>query len=303
MASQTVALTGQAGFPALQASSNPLDLGGVVVGNSSSVQQLTISNTGTAPLHVLATPTITGANAADFAICVVQVGHCGGQLLIPPSLDSGMSFIVPLQFTPSGAGTRTAQLVFQTDAPGTPQTVQLTGNGLSPNGAGLSMGAAGGSSTSSTVKAGQSANYNLVVFDTASASAVDVLISCNGLPVGASCNATPSPFVLSTGQSQMVAVAITTTPGSSASLLRLGPSLWFLAGFIALVMIQPGRRRVRGLPLGLALVAFSMFLVSCGGGSGAQSGPTPAGTYNIVVTASATSGNNSTSLNLTLVVQ
>jgi urease beta subunit len=84
---------------------------------------VTISNTGSAPLAFGAAPfTITGSEAGDFS----QTSDCGATLAVDATCS------VSVTFRPLAAGSRTATLGVSDDAPGSPQTVALSGTGAAP---------------------------------------------------------------------------------------------------------------------------------------------------------------------------
>jgi hypothetical protein len=212
-------------------------------------------------------------------------------------LPAGQKITVPLAFKPSGIGVRTAQFVFQTDAPGGPQMVQLTGNGTA-----LALAAPAGSSA--TVAAGQTATYNLVVTTGTTVSGT-ITMSCSGAPSGASCSPNPGSFSLGTVASQNVMVTVSTTPRSSASLLPLHPGLWWgLAGTLGIAFLRPRNRRPRRLLMMAGSLALLGTMLSCGGGGSGSGGGgnsgTPAGTYILSVSASGNSASNNLPLKLTV---
>jgi hypothetical protein len=93
-----------------------------VVNAQSATQQVTLTNTGPAALHIT-TLALTGTNAGDFS----QTNTCpvGG------NLGSGASCRVSLRFRPTAVGVRTATLAITTNDPGTPvANVTLTGTGI-----------------------------------------------------------------------------------------------------------------------------------------------------------------------------
>jgi hypothetical protein len=98
--------------------SGSLDFGGVVLGNTSSVQSVTITNCGTATLTIT-NLTLTGANTGDF---IVVTNACS-------TVTTGATCQVNLQFAPSAGGARSASLVFWDNVLGSPQLVSLTGSG------------------------------------------------------------------------------------------------------------------------------------------------------------------------------
>lgn len=87
---------------------------------SPSSQTVTLSNWGDASLSP--TVTLTGANARDFS---KQTDGCSGQTLAP-----NRSCTVTVAFTPTDAGSLSAALQFTDNAPGSPQSVSLSGNSV-----------------------------------------------------------------------------------------------------------------------------------------------------------------------------
>jgi hypothetical protein len=308
LASQTVALVGQSGTPVFSPSPSPVDFGNVEVGATSLLMNLTIANTGTGPMNLLTwPPAIQGANSSDFSICVLVTGHCTPGLLPPGTIPPGSSLNVPLVFMPSGSGGRNAQIVFTTDVPGSPQMVQLQGNGVPAGNGGFNLNGSG--SSTATVTAGQTATYNLLAVTN---QAITLSITCSGTPSAASCNVTPNSVSLTPGPKgsgpQSLAVSVTTTPRTSASLRRMLPSLaWPVVAIVGLVGLRRKRRGARLIIMFSVLAVLGMTL-SCGGGSSNNGGGhgggntgTPAGTYTLTVTA--TGNGSSNSMPLTLNVQ
>jgi len=110
-----------------------------LIGVASAAQTVTLTNYGTAAL------TITGISAGgDFA----QTNNCG------TGLATLASCTVNVTFTPTQSGTRTGALSFTDNAPGSPQTVALTGVGtvieLSPSSLNLGNTVVGGSKSQTT---------------------------------------------------------------------------------------------------------------------------------------------------------
>jgi|GEM_PF-6763017 len=103
---------------------NSLNFGTVTVGSTRS-QQLkgVIKNTGNAPLTI-STTNFTGTNSGEFRIAQ------GG---LPDSpIQAGDSADVVLEFIPAGSGNRTAVLSINSNAPGGPKTIALSGVGKQP---------------------------------------------------------------------------------------------------------------------------------------------------------------------------
>ena len=101
-----------------------LDFGTRLVGSTSPAQTVTVTNSGTGPLHVSALG-IVGLNPGDFA---VSANTCRGVAVAPAATCT-----ISLTFTPTVTGSRFGTLQMADDASGSPQQVNLTGVGtLSP---------------------------------------------------------------------------------------------------------------------------------------------------------------------------
>ncbi len=98
-----------------------LDFGSQDVGIMSAPQGVTLQNTGNFTLGVTSIQ-IIGANGGDFA----QTNNC------PASLSPNSSCNINVTFTPTAAGTRNAAVSISDNAPGSPQSVPLTGVGDQP---------------------------------------------------------------------------------------------------------------------------------------------------------------------------
>ena len=136
--------------------------------------------------------------------------------------------------------------------------------------------------------------------------------SCSGLPTGAACQFSPSSFTATGSATATTATVTVTTMAPGVAMLRSPQPprqpIWLaLAGFGLFSVVLIGTRRRHGSrQLLLLTLALIMFVPGCGGGGGSSQPPppppgTPAGTYNVVVTA--TSGSNKSSTGFTLVVQ
>jgi PKD repeat protein/subtilisin family serine protease len=96
------------------------DFGSVVVGQSSTAQTFTISNTGAADL-VIDTVSLTGANPSDFT---ELADTCSGQTLTPSN-----SCTVDVEFKPGSGGSRSASLAVYSNIPSV-FTAPLTGTAI-----------------------------------------------------------------------------------------------------------------------------------------------------------------------------
>jgi len=171
-----------------------------------------------------------------------------------------------------------------------------------------------------TVTPGQTANYTVAVAPRGGFKQ-RVTLSCSGGPEGSTCAGSPVSVALNGSTSTSVTVTVTTA-GTSASLAQpdgFPPAgsnrlaLWLaLSGFSGLVLLgsrggRSGKRHGR-LLYGLAfLCLFSLGIIgsACGGGGASSGSGTPAGTYNLTVTGTFTSGSTTLThdTKLTLVVQ
>jgi len=274
-----------------------------ILATTSAPSTVQVTNTGALPL-TLSNISISGANAGDFG----QSNTC------PPSLANAESCQIKVTFTPTAGGNRSAALVVTDNAPGSPQSVALTGT-LED------FSVTASSSSTQTVTPGQVANYSVTVSPLSGFNQT-VSFSCSGAPAQSTCSVSPASVKLDGSNPAPVAVAVTTA-GNSARLahpagfqsIGARAALWFaLFGVSGLVLLGGSgsrSRRQRSLFNVLAcLCLFSLavtFSACGGGGAGTGSGVTgtPAGSYNLTVTGTFTAGsaNLAHTAKLTLVVQ
>jgi hypothetical protein len=192
-----------------------------------------------------------------------------------------------------------------------PQTALLAGTGQD-------FSLAPSVSSTQTVAPGQVANYTAAVAPLGGFNRT-VTLSCSGAPAHSTCSISPTSVTLNGAASASVAVTVTTA-GASANLARPSSfpaagnrlALWLaFSGLPGLVVLGWGPSNRHGrLPYGaiVSCVLFGLMTLSaCGGGNGMGSSgsATPAGTYNLTVmgTFSSGSANLAHSTKLTLVVQ
>ncbi len=106
---------------AISISSNSVNFGNQVLGTTSQSQSVTLTNVGTETLNI-SSVMLGGANPGDFTL----INTCGN------SLAPGAKCTAGATFTPAGLGTRTANVNITDNAPGSPQSVMLTGTGTNP---------------------------------------------------------------------------------------------------------------------------------------------------------------------------
>ncbi|MBV9303612.1 MAG: choice-of-anchor D domain-containing protein [Acidobacteriaceae bacterium] len=114
---QTVSLTGTGVAAAVSLSTTSLTFASQLVGTTSSVQPVTLTNNGTGTL------TISNiAATGDYA----QSNTCGS------SVAAGGNCTINVTFHPTTTGTRTGTVTITDNASGSPQSISLTGTGVAP---------------------------------------------------------------------------------------------------------------------------------------------------------------------------
>jgi hypothetical protein len=296
--------------PTVSLSGTSLSFGTTYVGVAATAQTITLTNSGTAALSVTSIA-VSGANSGDFA----QTNTCG------TSVDIGAKCTISVTFTPGSTGPRSASVTISDKASGSPQSIGLSGAGIA-----VSLAMASGSSASQTVKAGQTAAYNLQLTATGGAAPTDQVsatITCTGAPAETTCNVPTAAVVATPATPGTFQITVKTT-GSSAALVPtvpFGPGMqpptalptWLVTLLVfffcaSLLMISSkvpsGRLRTVRVALAACLVMLpistAMMLTGCGGGSASPKSTTP-GTYTLTVTA--TIGSQTKTTQLTLVVQ
>jgi hypothetical protein len=285
--------------PGVSLSSKFLTFPSQWLGTRSAAQNFTVTNTGSAPL-TFSSVAING----DFA----QTNACG------TSVAAGATCTIAVTFTPTATGARSAMVTITDNAAGSPHTVALSGTGTD-----FSIAVAQGSQTSATVVAGQTATYNLA-FSGTPGSTGTLALTCTGAPSLSTCTITPSSLSLSGTSTVNATVSVSTTARGMAVPRHLPPQpmvplrapVWWpaLAALVASATLALLGRPQGLKPVRIGLVTALLFvavlgtgaLISCGGGPGVpQPQPgTPAGTYNLTVTARATSGSATLGHNTTL---
>ena len=120
---QSITLTGTGIDPRATPSPSPLGFDPLPIGATSPPASVTVTNFGVGSLQI-STVVLSGTNAGDFSI---TVNGCAGA-----TVAQGSSCAVALTFHPSATGQRAATLTITDNALDSPQTVSLTGSGVSP---------------------------------------------------------------------------------------------------------------------------------------------------------------------------
>ena len=294
---QTIALMGTT---TVFVSPSNLSFSNQYVGISGLPQSVMLTNPGTSALTIFSVM----ASPSDFA----PHSTCG------TSVSPGASCSIGVSFDPTTSGNRNGILTVSDSANDSPLTVALTGIGqdfaVAPSG-----------STTFTVTPGQTANYTIAVAPGGGFNQT-VVLNCSGAPEQSACSISPGSVTLQGSTPTSVTVAVTTVGPSAMLTHPVFPrtterlALWLAwSGLSGLALLSTNRsRKQRGRLLYvmafLCLLSLGTTFSACGGGNtGSSTGnpmnATPAGSYNLTVSGSFSSGSaNLTHVTkLTLVVQ
>jgi hypothetical protein len=215
---QSIQLTGTGaaappGTPLIRLAPSRVSFGAVRQGASVAAQIVTLTNSGTGPLHITS-PALGGTNSSDFNL----TDNCTAA-----AYAAGTSCSIGISLSSIATGTRTALITIAHDAPNSPQTIALSAS-VNPAFA-ISPAAAG--STSVTVTAGQTASFNLKLMPGPGFSGASPF-ACAGAPTAATCTAPSVQF--SGGVPIAYVVSVATTANTMAPPLpsapRLPPFAW-----------------------------------------------------------------------------
>jgi hypothetical protein len=288
--STTIPITISSSTPLASLSASSLSFGNVSQSVSSSAQTVSLANPGNALL------TISGiTTTGDFT----STNNCGS------SLAAGSSCTISVIFMPSTAGTLIGALSVADGAPSSPQTVSLTGNGVTA----LTIAPQQGGSTTANVTIGNPATYSLSIGGGPGFSGATSL-TCSGAPQYTACSITPSTVTVASGSNTNFTVTVSTTQTVAANRPAHGVAFAGLgvASLFSLSLLLSRKRRLISLCCFLLAASVSLFGISGCAGSSSSNGSggstqiyaTPPGTYTLTVTA--TAGSDSTTQNLTLIV-
>ena len=146
--------------------------GTVTVGMTSGPQNLVLTNTGNAAMHVTSI-VFGGVNVNDFSR---GTSTCVG------TLAASSNCSIPIIFAPVAAGIRSSTITVTDDAPASLQVVAVNGTAAQP----VSIGAVGNGSTSASVAAGQTAQF-LLQANPGPGFTGTLSFVCAGQPFGAVC--------------------------------------------------------------------------------------------------------------------
>jgi hypothetical protein len=246
-------------------------------GTSSSPQTVTLTNSGNAPLQFFSA-VLSGFDAGDFSI---SSDTCSG------SIATNTTCTISIVFSPLATGIRTTTLTITDNAATSPQFVTIDGNSL----AAVTIVTPAGGSTTASLSAGQTAQFNLQAVPSPGFSGT-LTFACSGAPFGAVCTV-PASLSVSNGNAVPFTVSVSTLGASQPAPFAHRPSspsgprspfFWIalLAALSALIVAAQTKRGLHRFPRGITVAAvttFSILLVisgmGCGGGADAASSQTP----------------------------
>jgi hypothetical protein len=272
--------------PAALLSAGALSFGNQSVGQTSSAQSVTLSYMASTALTITSI-TISGPQKGDYS----QTNNCSA------SLAAGANCAISVTFLPQATGARTAAIQITDNASNTPQMISLSGSGTV---LGIGLGLPPGGSNSATVPAGQTASYTLSIGGAGMSGSAT--LTCAGAPQRATCSV-PSTVPVGGTAASTFGATVTTTQRAMASVNSHGPirfSEAWVTILIGIVLVPTTRKRRDSKKRYLgALVVALLLLGSCGGGSSSHStSGTPAGNYNLTVTATLNSSSETVTLKL-----
>ena len=184
---QTVALSGTGLTPPVTLSATSLSFGSATVGTTTASQTVVVTNTGTAVLSITSIA-VTGANASSFAFG----NSCGTSLAV------GANCSIHGHFAPTTTGALTAAITITDSAGTSPQSIALSGTGLTPpvtlsatslSFGSVNVGSSSGSQTVIVTNTGAAAlSITSIVLTGADASSYAIGNTCGAsLAAGANC--------------------------------------------------------------------------------------------------------------------
>jgi virginiamycin B lyase len=216
---------------------------------------------------------------------------------IAPGATSG-TFTITSSHTFNGNGTFRV-IASVSNVGNQPMAVETTAN-VTPAAFVLQL-----SSSAATVNPGQAANFTINVKPTSGALNGSVAFSCSGLPAGANCSFSPASVVPQAAGASTALTITTTANGMSYVPPRGGVTsaaclYAFGAAVLGLLAMMGVKRRNWLLPLALGV---SSLALGCGGSDPSRAQTTPAGMFNINVTAKSMVASQTTSVEQVATIQ
>jgi hypothetical protein len=281
-----VPLSGAGGAAnAVQIEPASLSFGTTGVGEASSTQVVTVTNTGTVDLNVFAL-NVSGAFELANNSCTA-------------TLAAGASCSAGVVFAPLAAGPQTGALTASSST--LPASVQAPLAGM-----GFDFTAAVANASGQTVASGQSANYTVILTPLAGSSGTFAM-QCGGLPANSVCSFSSANETVGANGTGNVAVQVMTGHSVASMKAPEGFGWGALTAICGLMMVPLVWKRrwnlISLIVLGIVAGAASGCVAS-GGGTGGKGGQgsngTPPGNYAIQVTATANGISHAVILTLTV---
>ena len=217
---QTVALSGTGVAAPVTLSATSLSFASTTVGSSSGSQAVTMTNNGTTALSITSIA-VTGTNATSF----VFANSCG------TSLAAGANCSIHGHFAPTTGGALKASITITDSAPGSPQSITLSGTGAEPpvslSATSLAFGSVNvgaiSASQSVTVTNNGTAALTITSINVTGADASSFVFSDNcgtSLAAGANCSI-HGHFAPAAGGSLTASITITDSAASSPQSIAL----------------------------------------------------------------------------------
>lgn len=298
----TLTGTGTAGAGTVTVTPSSLTFGLQALTTTSAPMSVTVMNNSAAAVN-FAGFTTSGPDAEDFG---VPLPNTSSGCSPTGTLAVGASCTINVVFTPQANGARTATLNIADNVAGSPQTVALSGTGVTSSVI-ISI-APGGSSTATTVSGG-TAYYGLTI---TGAPGVTGTVQLGCIPSSAliTCTVIPSTVTL-TGGTTEVAFAIQTFCQGTTTATGFVPPVGGIGGGLGLLLVSMvfggamwTFRRNRRVALTFAtLLLVALGSAACNSLPKGPNGATPAGTYTLSLTTTLNGQTQTLNNFLTLVVK
>jgi len=194
----TISVAGNGVQAGLSVSPGTVSFGNVVTGTSNS-QTVQISNTGNSIL------TVTQAN-------ITGAGFSVSGLSLPLVLAATQGATFNVQFTPQSAGSASGNLSLVSDAPNSPTSIVLSGNGIAAT---FTLSTSSSNLSFGNVNTGSSSTQNLTITNTGNSNVTVSQINVSG--TGFSLSGAGTPVTLSPSQNLSVGVLFSPLAAGSAS--------------------------------------------------------------------------------------